>query len=95
MASGLSVPKESQIRYLSRRQEEIAKVLAELEQGDFELAKKVGHQMKGNASTFNFPELESLGKKLDAAALDKDLEAARSSVNEISAMVEKLLKALV
>lgn len=95
MNSGLSVPKESQIRYLRRRQEELPKVLAELEQGQLDLAKKVGHQMKGNASTFNFPELEMLGKKLDEAALKKDLETARSSVNEISAIVEKLLQDLV
>ncbi len=54
--SKLKAPLEAREKYLHRRQDEIEKLLHSCESSvDWELAQKVGHQIKGNAVTFDFP----------------------------------------
>jgi HPt (histidine-containing phosphotransfer) domain-containing protein len=65
------VSPEDQIRYLLRRIGELSRV----DDGgvvDFELAKKLGHQIKGNADTFEFPNLTATAKELEVMAGSQD-----------------------
>lgn len=40
----------------------------------YELAKRIGHQVKGNAATFHFPELAKIAIQLEEAGLHRDRE---------------------
>lgn len=89
--SSFEVPLESRKKYLTRR-------LAELDQleesRDVELAKRVGHQIKGNAATFLFPTLAELGSQLEQAAVVKDEKLISKLTIDIKVMVQQLLTEL-
>lgn len=93
--SDLAVPKESQLKYLRRRQDEIGKMTSSLGGGvDWELVKKVGHQMKGNAATFGFLPLAEFGRHLEAAAATQDTPALSALVEQLAQKVAQLLEVL-
>jgi HPt (histidine-containing phosphotransfer) domain-containing protein len=95
MSSGISVPVESQIKYLRRRSDEIQQIKNSLKSTpDWELIKKVGHQVKGNASTFGFPELTDLGKRLEAVAATADSQGAAEASASLEKEVARLLTTL-
>lgn len=85
------VPAESRKKYLTRRLAELDQLEESL---DIELAKKVGHQMKGNAATFLFPTLAELGAQLEQAAIVQDPALIRKKTFEIKVMVQQLLTEL-
>ena len=95
--SGIAIPMESRVRYLKRRQQELADLLASQSTPEalFEKAQKIGHQVKGNAVTFDFAELTENAKSLEAAALIKDADAILTLARELMAQVEGQLSALV
>lgn len=93
--SELAVPKESQLKYLRRRLDEIGKIQASLvDSVDWELVKKVGHQMKGNASTFGFLPLAEFGRNLEAAAVTQDVQSLSAVIAELAKQVSQLLEVL-
>lgn len=92
--SGITVPLESQLRYLRRRSEELEKIQITLsEVPDWELMKRVGHQIKGNAATFGFSELTDFGKNLEQAAVQADLQKALEVNQMLQNRVRDLLRA--
>lgn len=92
---GLTVPLESRLKYLRRRRAELTQIQSSLQGSpDWELVKKVGHQIKGNASTFGFVNLTEFGKSLEAVAAKADLVKARDLSAELESEVERLLKEL-
>lgn len=94
--SGMTVPIESKIKYLRRRLDELAKLLSDPAAEDlFEAAKKIGHQVKGNASTFEFPELTAVAKSLEEAALQGDRDGVLSHSKALQEQVADLLHNLV
>ena len=81
------VPAELKQRYLSRRIQDIARLREALLQDDFSPALKLGHQVKGNAVTFEFPHMASLGVELEHAAKKQDKKT-------LMALVEKMESAI-
>lgn len=93
--SGIAVPIESQIKYLQRRTAEISQIKSSLTSDpDWELVKKVGHQIKGNAATFGFAPLAEYGKSLEAAAAGLDISGVRLISGQLEQEVQRLLGAL-
>ena len=70
----MKIPVELKRKYLQRRIEEIDGLLNSLESGDFTLALRLGHQVKGNAQTFEFPQIAPLGVQIEKAAKEMDRE---------------------
>ena len=70
----MQVPVELKIKYLSRRFQDIERLRLSLEQDDYSLAQKLGHQVKGNAVTFDFPQIAFIGVEMEMAAQKKDKE---------------------
>ena len=89
--SQFEVPAESRKKYLTRRLAELDQLEASL---DVELAKRVGHQIKGNAATFLFPTLAELGSQLEQAAINQDDTLIKKLNGEIKVMVQMLLTEL-
>lgn len=93
--SGMTVPLESQVKYLQRRATEIAQIRNSLlGQPDWDLLKKVGHQIKGNASTFGFAPLTEFGKALEGAAAAADVLQAQQVSEKLEQEVLRLLKTI-
>lgn len=70
----MQVPLELKLNYLSRRIQDLQNLRESLEKNDFSVALRLGHQVKGNATTFEFPQMTHLGFQIEQAAKlqDKD-----------------------
>lgn len=64
----MKVPVEMKRKYLDRRLAELQQMVRHLELNDFEPALRLGHQLKGNAVTFEFPQIAPLGVQIEQAA---------------------------
>lgn len=73
----MQVPEELKKKYLERRIVDIQCLMSSLEKNDFEPALKLGHQMKGNAATFDFPQMGPMGIAIEKAAQSRDRDGVK------------------
>lgn len=73
----MKVPLELKRKYLERRIQDIDYLIASLEENNFAPALKLGHQVKGNAATFEFPQIAPFGMKIESAAKNQDKEGVK------------------
>lgn len=73
----MQVPVELKIRYLTRRIQDIERLKATLELNDYSFAAKLGHQIKGNAVTFDVPQMAHIGLEMEKAALRQDKDRVK------------------
>ncbi|HXH76641.1 MAG TPA: hypothetical protein VNJ08_16840 [Bacteriovoracaceae bacterium] len=64
----MEVPDEIQGRYLERRKNDLEGCWVALENKNYVLLEKIGHQLKGNGSTFGFPQLSTIGNELEVGS---------------------------
>jgi HPt (histidine-containing phosphotransfer) domain-containing protein len=81
------VPAELKQKYLSRRIQDLIRLKEALAQNDFAPALKLGHQVKGNAVTFEFPQMASIGMELELAARTQDKERLMSVVQKMESAI--------
>ena len=62
------LPPELLERYLGRCRNEIPRLAAAIEQGDYKSVRVTGHNMKGTGRAYGFPELTETGALIEAAA---------------------------
>ncbi len=74
MESEFSIPKEARERYLERRKADLDKLQIALKSQAFNEFKRIGHQLKGNAASFGYPELEKIALQMEAAAERGDIQ---------------------
>jgi HPt (histidine-containing phosphotransfer) domain-containing protein len=84
----MQVPEELKIKYLSRRLQDIEKLRLTLEQEDYSFAQKVGHQIKGNAVTFDVPQIAGIGLEMEKAALKKDKEKVKILIQKMESIIQ-------
>ncbi len=76
----MQVPLELKKKYLERRTEDIQVLISSLEKNDFGPALRVGHQVKGNAVTFDFPHIAPIGQQIELAAKNQNKEELRALI---------------
>lgn len=81
------VPVELKQRYLSRRIQDLVQLKEALTRDDFRPALRLGHQVKGNAVTFEFPHMASIGIELEHAAKREDKETLMSLVLKMESAI--------
>lgn len=86
----MQVPVELKIRYLSRRFQDIERLRVSLEQDDYSLAQKLGHQVKGNAVTFDVPQIAGIGLEMEKAALKKDKEKVKILIQKMESVLQSV-----
>ena len=84
----MQVPVELKIKYLSRRLQDIERLRATLELDDYSFAQKVGHQVKGNAMTFDVPQIAMLGFEMEKAAQIKDKEKVKTLIQSMETIIQ-------
>lgn len=70
----MEVPVELKRKYLERRVQDIQHLISSLDRNDFAPAAKLGHQVKGNAVTFDFPQMAPIGIQIEQAAKTRNKE---------------------
>ena len=83
------VPLELKQKYLSRRIQDLIHLKEALAKNDFSIALKLGHQVKGNAVTFEFPHMASIGVELEHAAKKQDKETLLSLVQKMESAISE------
>lgn len=83
----MQVPVELKVKYLDRKVQDIQVLISSLEKNDFAPALKLGHQVKGNAETFDFPQMAPIGVKIEAAAKNQDKESLRSLIDQMAQLI--------
>jgi HPt (histidine-containing phosphotransfer) domain-containing protein len=56
---------------------DIDHLISSLDANDFNPAVTLGHQVKGNAATFDFPQIAPLGLQIENAAKNQNKEQVR------------------
>lgn len=84
----MKLPIELKRRYLDRRLEDIRVVRLTIDKGDYSEALRVGHQVKGNALTFEVPQIAWIGTELETAAKRRDVEAMRRLVQRMEIIIK-------
>lgn len=83
----LILPEEAHARYLERRKMDLSSLRADLNSLGLEEFKRVGHQLRGNASSFGYPELEILGGLMEEAGRRHDKVSAKEHLEQFAAWV--------
>ena len=72
----LSIPKEVRLRYIERRQKDIEALRSALRTQALEEFIRIGHQLKGNASSFGYSDLEKVAIQMEMAGEKRDMAEA-------------------
>ncbi len=86
----MQVPVELKIKYLKRRIQDIEDLRSSLELDDYSVAMKLGHQVKGNAVTFEFPQMANIGLEIESAAKKKDKERVKILVEKMESVIHSV-----
>jgi HPt (histidine-containing phosphotransfer) domain-containing protein len=88
----MQVPIELKKKYLERRIEDIQILISSLENNDFEPALKLGHQVKGNALTFDFPQIAPIGQQIELAAKNQNKEELKALALLMASEIDRARK---
>lgn len=80
----MQVPLELRKKYIQRRMEELHLLRESLDYNDFGPALRLGHQVKGNAATFEFPHIGSIGQQMEIAARNQNKEELTFLADQMS-----------
>ncbi len=86
----MEVPKELMAKYIKNRKQDFDGCLIFYTQQEFKKIEKVGHQLKGNGSTFGHPELSTIGKNLEEAAKVEDTDSLNAALKDFSHWIKKV-----
>jgi hypothetical protein len=64
-------------------------ILAGIERSDFEIARKLGHQMKGSGTSYGFPEITSAGAAVEKAAKDANGDEIRRQLLDLARYLDR------
>ncbi|MBC7419692.1 MAG: Hpt domain-containing protein [Bdellovibrio sp.] len=90
MADKIDIPEEAIIKYVERRKQDLADCRAAISKLDFKVLERVGHQIKGNASTFGFDELSKIAIEMENQALKKDVEKLKTALSRFESYLKKM-----
>lgn len=72
MDSDLHIPDEIRHNYLIRREKDLQTLKSSLASRDLSEFKRIGHQLKGNAASFGYLDLEKIAIAMEKAAIEGD-----------------------
>jgi len=87
----VDIPKEARVKYIERRRTDLENCKNALQQHEFEILARVGHQIKGNASTFGYEELSEIAIEMEELALAKDSENLAKNLARFSKFLSQPL----
>lgn len=82
--SDIDIPEEVRRKYLERRKTDFEDCQKAIKENNFEVLARVGHQIKGNASTFGFDDLSTIAIQMEEGALQKDSQKLTTVMKQFS-----------
>lgn len=87
------IPEDARQRYLERRKQDIETLRSAVAQSSFEEFKRIGHQLKGNAISFGYPDLEKIAIQMETAGENRDKTEASRLLAQFEAWLQTSSKA--
>ena len=87
MSKNINIPEDARARYLERRKVDLEILRADVAGLTFEAFKRIGHQLKGNAASYGYPELEVVGIHMEDAGDRQDQKSASTCLENFAAWV--------
>lgn len=85
------IPEDARERYIERRKKDVESLQSALRSKAFEEFKRIGHQLKGNAASFGYPDLEKVAIQLEVAGEKADLAEASRQLTLFESWLSKAL----
>jgi len=85
----LHLPEDVRRRYVQRRLLDFQHLEKELQTNSFSDFKRVGHQLKGNAASYGYPELEAIAESLESAGQNQNLDLAQLTLTKLKSWLDK------
>lgn len=76
--------------FLANRRADVDKLRDQIDAGEFDAIRTIGHRMKGTGRGYGFPRLSEIGRALEAAGAAGDTGRARAATDALDAYLERL-----
>ena len=76
--------------YLSRRDAELVEMRKASQNQDFEVIKRIAHNLKGNGAGYGFYRISDLGAKLMESCSKQDSQGTANLIEELSDEISRL-----
>ncbi|MBC7743012.1 MAG: Hpt domain-containing protein [Bdellovibrionaceae bacterium] len=90
MSEKIDIPLDARLKYVERRKQDLADCRTAISKLDFKCLERVGHQIKGNATTFGFDELSTIAIEMENQALKKDVEKLKTTLKKFETYLARL-----
>ena len=84
------LPQELISQYLQACRGDLAQLKAALAAGEYETARRLGHQMKGTGKPYGYPELTQLGRAIEWAASKQAAPELESRIQRLEACLNSI-----
>jgi HPt (histidine-containing phosphotransfer) domain-containing protein len=81
-------------QFFENRKKDCKKAKLALQEENYQDVARVGHAIKGVARPFGFPELETMGLKLEEAGIEKEYDACARIIENIETLIHQEEKKL-
>ncbi|MGE3611522.1 MAG: Hpt domain-containing protein [Bacteriovoracaceae bacterium] len=85
----MRVPIELKRNYLTRKLRDIKNLMILIEEEDFASAIRLGHQVKGNAVTFEMPHIAYIGHEIENAAKRRDKDRVKILLMKMESIIKQ------
>jgi PAS domain S-box-containing protein len=76
--------------FLEHKRADTGTIRAAIDRADYETISQIGHKMKGEGGSYGFNAVTEMGATLERAAMNKDLDTARHTLDAISEYLESV-----
>ena len=90
MSEEVTIPADARIRYIERRKKDIESLRSALSIGSFEEFKRIGHQLKGNAASFGYADLEKVAIQIEIAGENQDAGLAQVQLSQFEKWLDQV-----
>ena len=82
---------DQKVKYLTRRKEEISFLFDYYKESNFEAIGFIAHKIKGNGSTFGYPNLSNIAMDIEAAIAESNFLKLEALINQLNIFVSSEL----
>ncbi len=76
--------------YLENRHQDVESITQSLIDEDFEKIRLLGHSMKGSGGGYGFNPITEIGKSIEEAAIEKNPETIKNSIDGLSSYLNRV-----
>jgi HPt (histidine-containing phosphotransfer) domain-containing protein len=85
------LPREMVSEYLGGCRKDLLQLKAALAAGEYERARRLGHQMKGTGNPYGFPGLTDIGLAIERGASDRAATEIESQIQRLEAYLSSVV----